>query len=245
MAATTERRRRPRGSGSIRWRRGRPYAVYRHALTGKQTWVGCDSEEQADAFLAQWAADRKAARMATKAALLEPRLERRSVVPRARRSRGRSASCSAAGRSAIAAACRSRRCASTGPASTTSAGALGAVLARSLTDEHFEAYKRAKLDGIDVGERGRAEHAAALSCSCGPGARRPGEVAVHDPDPRAALVAERDLDDARRGRPRRAMTTPVRAVCANTVRALSSAPRPSTACATSATRAPSCTRQSS
>jgi hypothetical protein len=71
MAATTERRRRPRGSGSIRWRRGRPYAVYRHALTGKQTWVGCDSEEQADAFLAQWAADRKAARMATKAALLE------------------------------------------------------------------------------------------------------------------------------------------------------------------------------
>jgi integrase len=28
--------------------------------------------------------------------------------------------------------------------------ALGGVLARSLTDEHFEAYKRAKLDGIDV-----------------------------------------------------------------------------------------------
>src|SRR5215211_4204875 len=29
MAGTTEGRRRPRGAGSIQWRRGRPYAVYR------------------------------------------------------------------------------------------------------------------------------------------------------------------------------------------------------------------------
>ena len=29
--------------------------------------------------------------------------------------------------------------------------ALGGGLVRSLSDEHLEAYKRAKLDGIDVG----------------------------------------------------------------------------------------------
>ena len=38
-----------------------------------------------------------------------------------------------------------------GPSLNDLRGALGRVLARSLTDEHFEAYKRAKLDGIDVG----------------------------------------------------------------------------------------------
>src|SRR3954453_2891076 len=38
-----------------------------------------------------------------------------------------------------------------GPGAGDRGAALGGVLARSLTDEHFEAYKRAKLDGIDVG----------------------------------------------------------------------------------------------
>ena len=80
MAGTTEGRPRPRRWGSIQWRRGRPYAVYRDALTGKQTWVGFDSEEQADAFLAQWAADRKAARVAAKAA----RVEREARAPQRR-----------------------------------------------------------------------------------------------------------------------------------------------------------------
>jgi hypothetical protein len=55
---------RPRGSGSIQWKNGRPYAVYRDLITGKQTWEGFDSEEEAEAFLAQWAADRKAAKLA-------------------------------------------------------------------------------------------------------------------------------------------------------------------------------------
>jgi hypothetical protein len=41
-----------------------------------------------------------------------------------------------------------------GPALGDLRRALGGVLPRSLTDEHFEAYKRAKLDGIDV-EGGR------------------------------------------------------------------------------------------
>ena len=35
-----------------------------------------------------------------------------------------------------------------GPALNDLRRALGGVLARSLTEEHFEAYKRAKLDGI-------------------------------------------------------------------------------------------------
>ena len=68
MPETAERQRRPRGAGSIQWNGGRPYAVYRDVLTGKQTWTGFDSEEEADAFLAQWAADKKAARVAAKAA---------------------------------------------------------------------------------------------------------------------------------------------------------------------------------
>lgn len=38
-----------------------------------------------------------------------------------------------------------------GPALKDLRRALGGVHARSLTDEHFEAYKRAKLAGIDVG----------------------------------------------------------------------------------------------
>jgi hypothetical protein len=37
-----------------------------------------------------------------------------------------------------------------GPALNDLRRALGGVLARSLTDEHFEAYKRAKLDGVDL-----------------------------------------------------------------------------------------------
>jgi hypothetical protein len=73
MADTTSGKRRPRGAGSIQWRGGRPYAVYRDALTGKQTWTGFDTEEQADAFLTQWAADRKAARVAAKASQAEHR----------------------------------------------------------------------------------------------------------------------------------------------------------------------------
>ena len=67
MAGTPQGRRRARGAGSIQWRNGRPYAVYREVLTGKPTWTGFDSEEQADAFLARWAAD-KAARLAASAA---------------------------------------------------------------------------------------------------------------------------------------------------------------------------------
>ncbi|HUA46886.1 MAG TPA: hypothetical protein VMA77_16750, partial [Solirubrobacteraceae bacterium] len=65
---TGTRPRRPRGTGSIQRRNGRPYAVFRDVVTGKPTWVGFDSEEEADAFLTQWAADKKAAKLAAKAA---------------------------------------------------------------------------------------------------------------------------------------------------------------------------------
>src|SRR4051794_13749428 len=80
MAETTGGERRPGGAGSIQWRGGRPYAVCRDALTGKQTWTGFDTEEQADAFLTQWAADRKAARVAAKAS----RPERTARAPQRR-----------------------------------------------------------------------------------------------------------------------------------------------------------------
>jgi hypothetical protein len=68
------------GCGSIQWRRGRPYAVYRDALTGKHTSTGFATEERADTFLTQWAANRKAARVAAKAA----RAEREARAPRRR-----------------------------------------------------------------------------------------------------------------------------------------------------------------
>ena len=67
MGAVGGQPRRPRGSGSIQWKNGRPYAVYRDLITGKPRWEGFDNEEEAEAFLAQWAADRKAAKLAVKA----------------------------------------------------------------------------------------------------------------------------------------------------------------------------------
>ena len=148
---TLGRQRRPRGAGSIQFKRGRPYAVYRDVLTGKQTWEGFDTEEEADAFLAQWAADRKAARVAATAA-------------RARRDRA-----AAPRRPPVFARAwtfgdvltdwedrhrdgvQESTMRDYGPALNDLRRALGGVLARSLTDEHFEAYKRAKLDGVDVG----------------------------------------------------------------------------------------------
>jgi integrase len=151
MAGTTDGRRRPRGAGSIQWRRGRPYAVYRDALTGKQTWVGFDSEEQADAFLAQWAADRKAARVAVKAA----RVEREARAPQRRPASSSDPWTFGQLLSDWEERHRDGVQESTmreyGPGLRDLRRALGGVLARSLSDEHFEAYKRAKLDGIDVG----------------------------------------------------------------------------------------------
>ena len=41
--------------------------IYRDPITGRTRWEGFDSEEEAEAFLAQWAADRKAAKLAVKA----------------------------------------------------------------------------------------------------------------------------------------------------------------------------------
>jgi hypothetical protein len=49
---TADRQRRPRG-GIDPVKGGRPYAVYRDVLTGKQTWTGPDTEQEADAFVAQ------------------------------------------------------------------------------------------------------------------------------------------------------------------------------------------------
>jgi hypothetical protein len=40
---------------------GRPYAVFRDLITGTPKWEGFDSEEEADAFLTEWAAAKKAA----------------------------------------------------------------------------------------------------------------------------------------------------------------------------------------
>ena len=80
MGAVADKPRRPRGSGSIQWKHGRPYAVFRDLITGKPKWEGFDSEEEADAFLTQWAADKKAAKLAAKAA----RAERESPAPRRR-----------------------------------------------------------------------------------------------------------------------------------------------------------------
>jgi integrase len=151
MAGTTEGQRRPRGAGSIQWRSGRPYAVYRDALTDKQTWTGFDTEEQADAFLSQWAADRKAARVAARQA----RAERRGGAPQRRAPA--SSEPWTFGQLLTDWEDRHRdgvqesTMRDYGPGLNDLRPALGGVLARSLTDEHFEAYKRAKLDGIDVG----------------------------------------------------------------------------------------------
>lgn len=151
MAETTGGDRRPRGAGSIQWRGGRPYAVYRDALTGKQTWTGFDTEEQADAFLTQWAADRKAARVAAKAS----RAERSARAPQRRAPR--SSDPWTFGQLLTDWEDRHRdgvqesTMRDYGPGLNDLRKALGGVLARSLTDEHFEAYKRAKLDGVDVG----------------------------------------------------------------------------------------------
>ena len=71
MGAVAKQPRRPRGSGSIQWRHGRPYAVFRDLITGKPKWEGFDSEDEADAFLTQWAADKKAAKLAARAAHAE------------------------------------------------------------------------------------------------------------------------------------------------------------------------------
>jgi integrase len=146
---TGTRPRRPRGTGSIQLRNGRPYAVFRDVVTGKPTWVGFDSEEEADAFLTQWAADKKAAKLAAKAARTQ------EAQGSARRVPASSAPWTFAevltdweDRH------RDRVQQSTmrdyGPALNDLRRALGSVLARSLSDEHFEAYKRAKLAGVDV-----------------------------------------------------------------------------------------------
>jgi integrase len=150
MGGVAKPPRRPRGSGSIQWKNGRPYAVFRDLVTGKPTWEGFDSEEEADAFLARWAADRKAAKLAVKAA----RVEQDARGPKARapssshpwtfgelltdwEDRHRDSVQESTMRDY-------------GPALKDLRQALGAVRAGSLSDEHFDAYKRAKLHGVDV-----------------------------------------------------------------------------------------------
>jgi len=150
MPTPTDRPRRPRGAGSIQWKRGRPYAVFRDLITGRQTWEGFDNEEEADAFLTQWAADRKAARLAAKVARAEQ-------VARAPQRRAPAASARWTFGEVLTdwedrhrGGVQDSTMRDYGPALNDLRRALGNVLARSLTDEHFEAYKRAKLDGIDV-----------------------------------------------------------------------------------------------
>ena len=150
MGAVAEQPRRPRGSGSIQWRHGRPYAVFRDLVTGTPKWEGFDSEEEADAFLAQWAADKNAAKLAAGAA-------RRGHEARAPQRRPPSSSRSWTFEEVLTDwedrhrdGVQESTMRDYGPALNDLRAALGGVLARSLTDEHFEAYKRAKLDGIDV-----------------------------------------------------------------------------------------------
>jgi hypothetical protein len=144
---TAERQRRPRGAGSIQWKGGRPYAVYRDVLTSKQTWTGFDTEEEADSFLAQWAADKKAARVVARAAAAE----REARAPRRRSPSSLEPWTFARVLTDWEDRHRDGVQESTmrdyGPALNDLRRALGGVLARSLTDEHFEAYK---LDGVDV-----------------------------------------------------------------------------------------------
>jgi integrase len=119
-------------------------------VTGKPTWEGFDTEEEADAFLTQWAADRKAAQLAIKAA----RADQNARAPQRRPPSASHPSTFAE----ILTDWEDRHCDSVqdstmrdyGPALKDLRQALGGVRARSLTDEHFEAYKRAKLRGVDV-----------------------------------------------------------------------------------------------
>jgi hypothetical protein len=185
VGAVADQPRRPRGSGSIQWKHGRPYAVFRDLITGKPKWEGFDSEEEADAFLTQWAADKKAAKLAAKAA----RAEHEARAPQ-RRPPSSSRSWTFGEvltdwgdrhRDSV----QESTMRDYGPALNDLREALGGVLARSLTDEHFEAYKRAKLDGIDV--RGGGPQAGAVD---------------RQQTPRSRATSHRRCDPARRhGRP--------------------------------------------
>ena len=155
MGGVAKPSRRPRGSGSIQWRNGRPYAVFRDLVTGKPKWQGFETEEEADAFLARWAADRKATRLAIKAA----RVEQDARAPQTRPPgsphpwtfREVLTDWEERHRDSV----QDSTMRDYGPALKDLRQALGGVRAGSLTDEHFDAYKRAKLQGIDVsgGER--------------------------------------------------------------------------------------------
>lgn len=155
MRAIAKPSRRPRGSGSIQWKNGRPYAVFRDLVTGKPTWEGFDSQEEADAFLARWAADRKTAKLAIKAA----RAKQDARAPQARPPGSSHPWTFGEVLSDWEERHRDSVQESTmrdyGPALKDLRQALGGVRAGSLTDEHFDAYKRAKLHGVDVsgGER--------------------------------------------------------------------------------------------
>jgi integrase len=150
MGTASQRPRRPRGSGSIQWRNGRPYAVFRDVITGKPTWEGFETKEEADALLTQWAADKKASKLAAKAA----RAEQAARAPQRRAPS--SSEPWTFGQVLTDWEDRHRdgvqdsTMRDYGPALNDLRSALGTVLARSLTDEHFEAYKRAKLGGVDV-----------------------------------------------------------------------------------------------
>ena len=160
--------------------------------------AGFDPEEQADAFLTQWAADRKAARVAAKAASAQN-------TARAPQRRARSSSdpwtfgqlltdWEDRHRDGV----QESTMRDYGPSLNDLRGALGRVLARSLTDEHFEAYKRAKLDGIDVGGgRGalrKLSAATSTSASTSPTRHRGGGPARGDgrPEPGRGVVRPRD-----------------------------------------------------
>ena len=150
MPPVTDRPRRPRGAGSIQWKKGRPYAVFRDVITGKQAWAAFDTEEEADAFLAQWSTDRKAAKLAAKVVQAEQ-------VARAPQRRASSSSApwtfgqvltdwEERHRDGV----QDSTMRDYGPALNDLRQVLGGVRARSLTDEHFEVYKRAKLYGVDL-----------------------------------------------------------------------------------------------
>jgi hypothetical protein len=150
MPERVESHRRPRGAGSIQWKRSRPYAVYRDVLTGKQTWTGFDTAEGADAFLAQCAADKKAARVAAKAAPAEREARARQRRPPSSGDPWTFGQVLTDWEDRHRDGVQESTMRDYGPALNDLRRALGGVFARSLTDEHFETYKRAKLDGIDV-----------------------------------------------------------------------------------------------
>jgi integrase len=147
---TKQRQRRARGEGSVQWKNGRPYAVYYDLLTGKRRWEGCDSEEEAEAFLLRIAADKAEAALKAKAA--QAAEEARAPVRRPRTAthgwtfgelimdwedRHRSSVAESTWRDY-------------GPNLADLRAALGAVRVRALEAEHFERLKTAKLKGIDV-----------------------------------------------------------------------------------------------